>query len=308
MISFRYHIASLVAVLLALAAGVALGAGPLQDGDEQNSAGGTTSPTSAGTADRQRDAFGDAFAASLQPSLLGGRLKGRAVTMLVLPGASQDEVAGLTGALAAGGASLAGTIRVDAALVDVSNKQLVDELGGQLEAAVTKVTIAAGAASYERLGVLLAYAVGTKRAAGDAVDEQGKGVLAGLSTAGLIATDGDLARRGNLILVVGGPPVADAEKAQGMASIVRSLAGSLDAATGGVVVAAPASAAGATGVLTGVRGDVAVAKAVSTVDSADTPAGAIVTVLAMAEQVAGAAGHYGGGAGATGPRPGVASN
>ena len=38
MISFRYHLASLVAVLLALAAGVALGAGPLREDGERPAA------------------------------------------------------------------------------------------------------------------------------------------------------------------------------------------------------------------------------------------------------------------------------
>lgn len=304
MISFRYHLVSLLAVLLALAAGVVLGSGPLQ-GDESADTGDAPAPASSIT-DQQAQAFNDAFAASLQPGLIGGTLTSRAVTMLVLPRAAQEEVASLTAAVTAAGASVSGTVRVDESLVDPANKQLVDELGGQLEAAATKVTIASGAASYERLGTLLAYAVGTKAAAGDAVDEQGKGVLAGLSTAGLVAIDGDLARRGSLVLMVGGSPDPDDETAQGTASIVRSLAASLDAGTGGVVVAAPLAGAAPSGVLTGVRQDVAVAKLVSTVDSADTPAGAIVTVLALAEQAAGRVGQYGGGAGATGPRPGAA--
>jgi hypothetical protein len=304
-ISFRYHIASLVAVLLALGAGVALGAGPLQKDGTNTSATTSTAAASSSAADEQFAAFSDAFAASVTPNFTTGVLKGRAVTMLLLPGAPQAEVSALTSALALAGASLAGTVSVGEDLVSVSNKQLVDELGGQLEAAATKVTVDSGSGSYERIGTLLGYAIGTAAPAGDPIDEQGKGILAGLSTAGLISTDHDLLRRASLLLVVAGPPNKDDEAAQGTASIVLSLVKALDARSGGVVLAGPASAAGPSGVLTPVRGDVTAAKLVSTVDTADHPAGAIVTVLAMVEQAAKGAGQYGGGPGAIGPRPGA---
>jgi len=302
-ISFRYHIASLVAVLLALAAGVALGSGPLQREDDAPTT--TSGPTSTGSAaDNLVAAFNDSFVASLQAGILTNRLKGRTVTVLVLPGAPAEEVTGLSTAVRLSGASITGTLRVGPTLVDASKKTLVDELGGQLEAQSTKVTVDSGAGSYDRIGTLLAYAVGTTTATGDAIDQQGQGILAGLSTAGLISTDDQLQRRGNLVLVVAGAP-DDGSGAEGAASIVLSLSKALDGRTGGVVLAGPAEASDPTGVLTAVRNDPAAALVVSTVDSADHAAGAMATVLAMQEQAGQKAGQYGGGPGATGPRPSV---
>jgi len=301
-ISFRYHIASLVAVLLALAAGVALGSGPLQREDDEPTT--TSGPTgTASAADQVVAAFNDSLVASLQAGILPNRLSGRTVTVLVLPGAPGEEVTALSTAVRLSGASITGTLRVGATLVDASKKTLVDELGGQLEAQSTKVTVDSGAGSYDRIGTLLAYAVGTATPTGDAIDQQGQGILAGLSTAGLVSTDDQLQRRGNLVLVVAGAP--DDSGAEGAASIVLSLSKALDARTGGVVIAGPAESTDPTGVLTAVRNDPAAAEAVSTVDSADHPAGAMATVLAMEEQAGKRAGQYGGGPGATGPRPGV---
>ena len=149
----------------------------------------------------------------------------------------------LTGAVSQAGATLAGAIRISQDLVDPGKRQLVDELGGQLESGATKVIIDTGAGTYDRIGALLAFAVSTKAPAGDPVDQQGKGILAGLSTAGLLSTDEELQRRGNLVLVVAGPAGDGGDADQGGASIVTSLAKALDGASGGVVVAGPLSAA-----------------------------------------------------------------
>lgn len=304
MITFRYHLASLVAVLLALAAGIALGAGALDDGGTPSGADGST-PVAATEIQTRFTTLSDAFATSVQASLLANTLSGRTVTMLVLPGASGEEVSALTGAVGQAGGAVATVIRLGDGLVDASKKQLVDQLGGQLEAAATNLTLPPGASTYDRLGTLLGYAVATKNPAGDAVDDQGKGIMAGLTTSGLVTVEGDLQRRGGLVLVAGGPPPSSDARARGAASIVLSLVKALDAMSGGVVVAAPASAAEANGVLTGIRGDTGAAGAVSTADTADHPVGVIATVLALAEQAAGKAGQYGSGPGATGVRPGV---
>ncbi|HET7734656.1 MAG TPA: copper transporter [Nocardioidaceae bacterium] len=307
MISFRYHVVSLLAVLLALAAGVALGCGPLQRDDEGTTATETTgSPTAGDASDAGYARFNDAFAASLTGDLAKGRLQGRTVSLVVLPGASPAQVSALSTVVAQAGASLAGAVRISPDLVDPGKRQLVDELGGQLEAGATKVPIDAGAASYERLGTLLAYAIGTRVPGGDPIDQQGKSILAGLSTAGLISTDEELQRRGNLVVVVAGAPEGDDAEARGSAGIVLSVAKALDAASGGVVLAGPLAAADPSGALTAVRQDTAATESISTVDSADVPAGVIVTLLAMVEQAAEGAGQYGVGPGVTGLRPGVA--
>ena len=85
MISFRYHVVSLVAVLLALGAGVALGSGPL----ERESAPESTTETGAPQTSAEDEGYtrvNNGFAASLQSGMTQARLRGRTVTLLVLPG------------------------------------------------------------------------------------------------------------------------------------------------------------------------------------------------------------------------------
>ena len=93
--------------------------------------------------------------------------------------------------------------------MDVGNKQLVDELGSQLLDGVNDVTVPDDAGTYERLGALLARAVATDEDAGARVDDAANSILSGLSTADLMSPAGDLARRGSLVLVVGGSGAED---------------------------------------------------------------------------------------------------
>ena len=103
MISFRYHIVSIVSVFLALAVGVALGGGPLK-GEVDNTLVEQVKTDRAAkvelesqiTSLRSGNTFNDEFAATVAPSLIGDKLNGRAVTLVVLPTAAQSDVDGLT--------------------------------------------------------------------------------------------------------------------------------------------------------------------------------------------------------------------
>ena len=59
------------------------------------------------------------------------------------------------------GGTVGGTVRIGDQLVDAGQKQLVDELGSQLESRATGISIPADAGPYERIGALLARAIGT---------------------------------------------------------------------------------------------------------------------------------------------------
>lgn len=303
MLSFRYHVASLVAVLLALAAGVALGAGPLQRDSDGTGSTGTTG-TSA-YADQQAAKLGADFADSVRAELIGGALAGRAITLVELPGAPAAAVKLMTTALTDAGAQVLGPVTLGDKLLSASDKQLVDSLGAQLEQQTGNVKVPTGASTYERIGALLGYALTTKTAGGDAADQQATGVLSATETAGLLKAPDGFAQRGSLVLVVAGPPGADKTAAKGTASILASLVRALDATSAGVVVAGTAGTADEPGALSGIRSDSIASQAVSTVDTANTAPGAIVTVLALAEQAAGGVGQYGVGTGATAVRPGV---
>ena len=91
MINFRYHVVSIIGIFIALAVGVVLGAGPLQSRIQA----GVSSSASTSTADPLLSARADAEAAGLKAlasSTLTGSLSSAKVALVVLPGASDDDV------------------------------------------------------------------------------------------------------------------------------------------------------------------------------------------------------------------------
>jgi len=314
LISFRYHIVSIVSVFLALAIGVALGGGPLQGEVDDTLVKQVEADRAAKTALRADIAalrsgndFTDAFAASIAPGLIGETLAGRPVTLVILPGAAESLITSVTVLIGEAGGTVGGTVRAGEDLVNVANKQLVDELGSQLLDGTPDVTVADDASGYARMGALLARAIATNEDGGAAVDDAGNSILSGLSTANLLSAEGEIARRGSLVLFITGPGSGSADERKGANSIVASLAKAVDAETDGVVVAGPPVSARAGGLIEAVRTDVIAAPDVSTVDALDRIAGQIVVVMALAEQARGESGHYGAMDAADGALPGAAA-
>jgi hypothetical protein len=310
-ISFRYHIVSIVSVFLALAVGVALGGGPLR-GEVDNTLVEQVEADRRAKADLRAqiaalgagNEFTDSFAATVAPRLLRNSLRDRPVTLLVLPGTREAAVGSVTELVDTAGGTVAGTIRVGEALLDVGNRQLVDQLSSQLLEGISDVTVSEEAGTYERLGAVLARAAVTDEDGGAAVDDTGNSILSGLSTANLLSAAGELTRRGSLVLVLAGAPAEEGPAREGAAAVVGSLSAALSEASDGVVVAGPVAAARRGGVVDAVRRDVVVAQEVSTVDTLDRVAGEVVALMALAEQSDGGTGHYGSVDAADGVLPG----
>jgi hypothetical protein len=311
-ISFRSHIVSLVSVFLALAIGVVLGAGPLKGHADTTLADQGASDQQARTdlraqvaGLRSTSAFSDQFATTVAPGLIGDSLRGHVVDLVVLPGARPPDVRALTGLVGTAGGSVGGTLRVGPRLVDAGNKQLVDELGSQLEARSSGLDIPAGAAAYERIGALVGRAIATRTQGGDRVDSPATSILAALDTARLMSAEGKLNRRGDLVLFVAGAGLGSAGQQRGSGSIVTALVRAVDAGSGGVVLAGPPASARAPGAVKAVRDDAGTTRVVSTVDALGGTAGRVVTVMALAGQAAGRSGQYGAVHAADGAMPGA---
>ena len=123
MITFRYHLVSIAAVLLALAAGVALGAGALDgrfapDREEGSSSGGDSALVS----------FENGYAARTSTGLIEGTLDDRSVVLLTLPGADAEQVAGVRRNLERAGATITGTVALTSKLVDPANRQFAESV------------------------------------------------------------------------------------------------------------------------------------------------------------------------------------
>ena len=312
MISFRYHVVTVMAVFFALAVGIVLGSGPLRGDVTGTLSGQVSSDKQAGhqlrsevTGLRSNSVLSDDFARTVAPGLLANTLRGRSVTLVALPTSSQADVNALKGFVATAGGNVTGVMNAGEKLVDPGNKQLVDELGSQLVGRNKAVRVAADASAYERMGDLIARAIGTRTRGGDPVDGTATNILAGLDTAGLLSTQGRLSRRGDLVLFVTGPGKGGADQQRGAAAIVTELVRAVDAGTSGVVLAGPDAAARGNGEVKAVRSDAGTARTVSTVDSVERTDGQVVAVLALAGQAAGRTGQYGAVDAADGAMPGA---
>src|SRR4051812_28606419 len=111
MIDFRYHIVSIVSIFLALAVGIVLGAGPLQGrlGDTLSKEVAALRKDKSNLNDQLRAAntnisHQDDFAAALSPELVADRLTGRSVTIVRLPGSTDDMAKDVSDTLSTAGA------------------------------------------------------------------------------------------------------------------------------------------------------------------------------------------------------------
>jgi hypothetical protein len=305
LINFRFHLVSLVAVFLALALGVMMGATVI---DRAIVNGLEVRIDRVGKrADQTRDenlalkARLDAlesYAEQALPLLVGERLKGVGVAMVAIRGIDEGAVRQTAAVLRDGGAVVPGVVWLEPplALPDVSAEVKLGEVLGdpfQKGADLRRDAI-------EALGRRLAMGPGVARNQAEPGD-----VLAAMGTAGFVAFDSmggdfDLTQYpfpGSRILVIDG---SQAKLKADVVSLplIRALQ------VGGTMVAlgevfAEAKSGPARGAITsGVRDDQALATRVATVDDLEQPRGRAALALALDELGRGQAGHYGEGPGA----------
>jgi hypothetical protein len=309
-ISFRSHVVSLVAVFLALAVGVVLGAGPLQRDDSSADTGDSDAEALAAADERiselERGAsFYDSFTREIADRLVDDSLERRAVTVVTLPGADPDQVTRAVALVQRSGGTLAARVELTDKLLDVSNRKLVEELTTQLQSAEEEPLPGADEDSgYVRIGRLLGFALVTDEDRGEDPAKGSEPVLATLTTAELVRVTGELQRRGSLVLVVAGEPSGSTDQRRGAADITTTLLRSLDEAADGAVLLGPIASAARDGILGALRATSA-AESVSTVDVADLGAGAVLTVLALRAQAEGETLQLGTSSAADGAFPGA---
>lgn len=280
MITFRYHLVSVAAILIALAAGIALGSGPLDEtGDTLR---GTAAPT---TADPAVQSFEDGFAGRTAPSLLAGRLKGQSVVVLSVPGANPAEVTGVVNDLQLAGAEVTGHVELTGKILDSASRQFAEGVAQQVAADVPEVSGATD--SYGRIGAALARSFMAKEPA--AVDATAGTIRSAFVEGGLVTMTKPPEQLANLAILVAGPQRSGAAD---QSTVIAALAAAIHSTGKGAVVAGPSSSSTDGGAVKAVR-DSDFASSISTVDVTDTPAGRIVTVLAAAAQIAGQPGAWG---------------
>ncbi|MCW2538553.1 MAG: copper transporter [Frankiales bacterium] len=305
MISFRYHLVSVIAVFLAIALGVVIGTSALngavvgdlrrqvsdlkstnQQDDQQNKA----LQLQAGNADLLARSYGAKIAGSVLANV--------PVVLVAAPGAPATAVDSIAASVARSGGKLVARIRLTASLVDPSRANDVRSLatsgvhpiGLQLPA-----TGDAGALA----GSLLGFTLLGKGQATDLTQ-----VLSGFGTLNMVKIEGGSPTSGKLVIVVapGSAAVGDlAEKS--LLSMTTQIA-----TTGGpTVVAGDSASASQAGLISLIRADPTAKQVLSTVDDAQTSLGQLTVALTGAETLAGRKGQYGTTAGVDALMPGAGS-
>ena len=277
----RRLLVSFVAIVMALAAGIALGGGPLSD------IGRTPSQAAAPPAEPDTDpqaaaraAYADAFAAGVAPGLYAGRLHGHPVALLTLPGADADQVAALTEQVRAAGTQVIATYGLRRGLVDSSEKTLVDTLGLQLVEQLGPDVVTADATTYDRIGQLIGRAVSATKKSAAMEAARVSSLRASLKGAGLLATPDDEPNVAPLVLVVTGKDVEPL--------VLDGLVAGLAAVARGVVVAGPTG----DGAIAALRTQPPI-RPVATVDGTETAAGRAATILTLVHVLSPPGGSYG---------------
>jgi hypothetical protein len=296
-IDFRYHVISIVAIFLALATGIALGAGPLgsrlSDGlvGQFNRSNEKVEEQRVQLTEAERvDDFNEAFANGVDSRVLEGLLTGSEVTVFTMPEADNRTVERVVDALQMSGAELVAEVAMSPALLDPANRTTAENLSTQVLDGVEGVPTVDEAGSYELVGYAIAHGLLATSQGGTTSDITSQEIQSAFETAEYLTYEGDITRRGGLAVVVAGEPDPETDGAAG--EILTALMDSMDTLSGGVVLAGPLSSAVEGGPVRALR-DSDVAEDVSSVDMVDTPAGQVITAIALAEQAADGVGHYG---------------
>jgi hypothetical protein len=290
-ISFRYHLVSIVAVFLALALGIVVGTtalnGPItkdlrnqvNDAKHQRDA----LATQVKGLQQQVDDAGQ-FASTYGSRLVSGSLTGKNVLEIDLPGSTSAMADGLAQQVSAAGGKISGQVTITSSYLDPSRGIGVTSLAtGSLRPIgwTAPPTSDAGVLG----GSLLAYVLLGKGQSSDLT--QVLGGFAGLHM--LTAGTQDITPTTIVVVLAhGGLPAKDYA-----GTAEQALIDALAKDGGHVVVAGDAASASKNGLISLVRGSQASRADVSTVDNASSPLGQVSTVLALAGATNGLVGHYG---------------
>lgn len=283
MINFRYHLVSIAAIFLALAAGVALGSGPL---DSAKNILGDSKNTSISVGQSDLAGFESAYAKKTGTSLVASKLKGQSVAVFTLPGARADQVQGLKSSMASGGATVTGEVALTSKLLDSASRQFTE--GVTQQAAKGVQGVATTGDSYLQVGSALGRAYLAKKTT--KVDDSASTISAAFAEGGLISVTAKPTQLASIAMIVAGPNAANG--AQGQGDIVTQIASGFDAQARGTVLAGPSESSQDGGFLQVLRSSDA-ASQVSTIDVTDSAAGQLIAVLAAAREIGDNAGSFG---------------
>jgi len=298
-IDFRYHIVSLIAVFMALAVGIVIGAGPLRDYLAEELSGQVDQLRVEREELRQALEEAEAdnaetaqFVAAASPALLDGVLDGRTVAVVQLPAADGDVVDAVLGRLDQAGAQVSARVELTPDWTDPGQRAFRSGIAGNI-APYLNPQPGDDASTDHILGMALGQAL-TLRDPDNLTEasEQAAAMYDLLISSELVGEIDEPAEPAYATVVIAGPREAeDAEEvAQENAALTVTLSGLAQTGEGNVL-AGPARAEG--DLLLSVREQEALSASISTVDGADLITGQVTVPLALAADIAGDSQAYG---------------
>ena len=331
MIDFRYHLVSIVAVFLALAIGIVLGAAELQ-GPTYNILNHTTAKlqneydqTRGQLATAQAQANeGEAYAQAVEPAVLRDLLTGQRLLIITEPGAQSSVVSGITAAAADAGASVTGQIALQPEFFATSSTTQDSLNQTNLDVAHSDGISLTNSGTYQQQAVqVIASEIltnspkppadqtggtqtgGTQTGSADQTSNA-QTMLAAYASSGFLNTTGQPATQASLVVVVTPQNVPADGSADPLAQVLPPMVTELAATSSATVVAGSSAGSGPGSPMAVLRSN-NVANQVSTVDDADLASGQSVVMQALAILLgggkAGSYGFAGNGASAVAPNP-----
>lgn len=297
MIDFRYHLVSLISVFLALAVGVVLGAGPLQNSlgtalndqvtalrENRNATQAKLEQTE--TAVNERDSYITQAATSLLP----GTLASKNVAMVLLPDAKAEDADAIAAQLKNAGATVTGRVSLTSTWVDLSRENYRSTFSGQVQGHL-------GSTNSKDANGILGEALAKALTANDdssRVLMDMLSVTVDKSGTPFISVDSTPTAAAEMIVVVGPRPQDSSAKGATVEASPgqdpKAWAKALEGTAGRAPTVVVGSADGDGGVVGVIRSETA---KVTTVDSVGQIAASVSTPLALASTRAGTTGHYG---------------
>jgi hypothetical protein len=313
LIDFRYHLVSIVAVFLALAIGIVLGSTALQ-GKALDTLKGTIGllQSQLNNANNASKTYSNAmnadntFVQTAEPTLLKDRLTGENLVVINEPGAASDVISGVEAAAKEAGATITGTLTLQPKFNDLTGATTTN-LGqvNSLEATTYSLGLSAANDSqtvYQQDAASLIAAAVLQQAPGEVAGltpANAKGLLDAYVAGGYLNYDGTpegtsttqlgaVNGRATLAVIVTPPASAADGTGDPTDEVLPALASGLASQSVATLVAGPVlTAPYSQSAITVLRGS-SVNSQVSSVDNADTPAGQVTVIWALADQVQGA--------------------
>ena len=300
MIDFRYHLVSIVAVFLALAIGIVLGATELQ---------GTTIDalrTSSNllhselvAAQNQRDAnaqqetASEQFLQAAEPQLIGGRLTGDSVVIVTEPGAPGSVVDGIKQAAGVAGATVTGQVALQPKFNDLSGATQSSLGTINTSIASTDATVLTEASDprtgYQQQAAQLIATAILDKTAGDVglTATSAQTLLSAYAQGGYLSVSGTPTDRATIAVIVT-PQAAPSDGPNDPANrVLLAVAQEFAVASAATLVAGGTTESAQAGSAISVLRSSSVSGQVSSVDNADSALGQISVAEALAVQVKG---------------------